>query len=119
MQFSYMVDLRHSLHTHVYMHACMQSLDDVQRSLDMLSTSCGNITSALSATKSSSSALLGETERLQRELEGVERRQELVNQFLEQYQLKPEEVGVHDDAPLCLQLLFDCKALCLCSSCGV
>lgn len=82
--------------------AGVQSLDEVQRSLDLLSTSCGSITGVLSATKASSAALLGETERLQRELEGVERRAELVNQFLDQYQLKPEEVRGRGAPACCL-----------------
>lgn len=69
-----------------------QALDEVQRNLDGLCTSCSQITTVLSNTKSSTSQLLSETERLQRDLEGVERKSQLINEFLEQYQLLPEEV---------------------------
>ncbi|GFR52692.1 hypothetical protein Agub_g15319 [Astrephomene gubernaculifera] len=71
----------------------IKALDDVQRSLDRLSCSCSAISSVVSATKSSSACLLADTERLSRELEGVERKQGLVAQFLDTYQLTPEEVA--------------------------
>lgn len=71
-----------------------QALDEVQRSLDMLSNSCNAISSVVSSTKSSSAALLADTERLSKDLEGVERKQALVAQFLETYQLTPDEASV-------------------------
>ncbi len=78
----------------VFRTACrVQALDEVQRSLDMLSSSCNAISSVVSSTKSSSAALLADTERLSKDLEGVERKQALVAQFLETYQLTPDEAS--------------------------
>ncbi|KXZ42797.1 hypothetical protein GPECTOR_117g362 [Gonium pectorale] len=65
----------------------------IKSSLDRLTSSCAAISSVVSTTKSSSSSLLTDTERLSRELEGVERKQGLVAQFLDTYQLTPEEVA--------------------------
>lgn len=75
-------------------HPAWQALDEVQRSLDLLSTSCSAISHVVCSTKTSSSSLLADTERLSRDLEAVERKQGLVSQFLDTYQLTPEEVGV-------------------------
>ncbi|GIL61283.1 hypothetical protein Vafri_15679 [Volvox africanus] len=71
----------------------IKALDEVQRSLDMLSSSCSAISQVVSSTKTSSSSLLADTERLSRDLEAVERKQGLVAQFLNTYQLTPEEVA--------------------------
>ncbi|KAG2497264.1 hypothetical protein HYH03_004848 [Edaphochlamys debaryana] len=71
----------------------IKALEEVQRSLDMLSGSCAAISTVVSSTKSSSAALLADTERLSRDLEGVEKKQGLVAQFLDTYQLTPEEVA--------------------------
>ncbi|PNW74161.1 hypothetical protein CHLRE_13g587750v5 [Chlamydomonas reinhardtii] len=71
----------------------IKALDEVQRSLDALSGSCGAISGVVAATKSSSASLLADTERLARDLEAVERKQGLVAQFLDTYQLTPEEVA--------------------------
>ncbi|EFJ50082.1 component of oligomeric golgi complex 6 [Volvox carteri f. nagariensis] len=71
----------------------IKALDEVQRSLDLLSASCSTISHVVSSTKTSSSSLLADTERLSRDLEAVERKQGLVAQFLDTYQLTPEEVA--------------------------
>ncbi|GLC43979.1 hypothetical protein PLESTB_000216400 [Pleodorina starrii] len=71
----------------------IKALDEVQRHLDLLSTSCSAISQVVSSTKTSSSCLLADTERLSRDLDGVERKQGLVAQFLDTYQLTQEEVA--------------------------
>ncbi|KAJ9507813.1 hypothetical protein QJQ45_019281, partial [Haematococcus lacustris] len=73
--------------------AVIQALDNAQSKLDGLSTSCSKVNQVLGSTKEATSQLLGETERLQRELEGVERKAQLVTDFLEHYQLSPEETA--------------------------
>jgi hypothetical protein len=60
--------------------------------LEGLTASYEHITSALDATKLATSPLLMEMERLERELEGVEHKGRCIHDFLEQYQLAPEEV---------------------------
>ena len=72
--------------------AIMQALDEIQANLNGLSSSCSSITNVLDRTKSCTSQLLLETERLQKEQETVERKSQLVNDFLEQYQLSTDEV---------------------------
>jgi hypothetical protein len=70
----------------------MQALDDLQTQLDTLHGSCSSISGALAASKAASAGLLTEADRLGRELMQLEGRQAAVTDFLEQYQLTPEEV---------------------------
>jgi hypothetical protein len=70
----------------------LQALDTAQQNLDGLSSSCSRVAQVLSSTKDMTSRLLAETERLQREQEAVERKAYLVTEFLDNYQLTPEEV---------------------------
>ena len=71
----------------------MQALDGVQGHLDALSSSCGSINQVLATTKQATAPLLSDMERLQKELDGVEHKGQLIADFLEQYQLAPEEVA--------------------------
>jgi hypothetical protein len=71
---------------------CPQSLDEVQAQLDALAASCGAMSSAIAGAKTSAGPLLSESERLAREAAAVEAKAGMVVQFLEQYQLTPEEV---------------------------
>ncbi|GAX74715.1 hypothetical protein CEUSTIGMA_g2163.t1 [Chlamydomonas eustigma] len=73
--------------------AAIQSLDTVQTHLEGLTASYQHITSVLSATKLATSPLLIEMERLERDLEGVEHKGRCIHDFLEQYQLAPEEIS--------------------------
>uniref|UniRef100_A0A7S0RHC7 Conserved oligomeric Golgi complex subunit 6 n=1 Tax=Chlamydomonas leiostraca TaxID=1034604 RepID=A0A7S0RHC7_9CHLO len=73
--------------------AVIKVLDQVQGNLDGLSSSCGQISSILATTKTSTSQLLGEMERLQQEYEAADRKSQLVANFLEQYQLTPDETA--------------------------
>lgn len=69
-----------------------QSLDQVQVHLDDLSSNCQRISSVLATTKQATAPLLSDMERLQRDLDTVEHKGQLIKEFLEQYQLAPEEV---------------------------
>mmetsp|Transcript_20960 Transcript_20960/g.45865 ORF Transcript_20960/g.45865 Transcript_20960/m.45865 type:complete len:707 (+) Transcript_20960:171-2291(+) len=73
--------------------AVIKALDEVQSHLDGLSSSCTMISNVLSTSKASTGPLLSDTERLTRELEAVERKGQLIGEFLEQYQLAPQEVA--------------------------
>eukprot|EP00798_Chlamydomonas_sp_ICE-L_P018575 gene18575-25084_t len=70
----------------------MKALDTVQNNLDGLSSSCSRITEVLATTKASAAPLLTDSEQLQKNLEQVDKKSALINDFLEQYQLSPEEV---------------------------
>ena len=71
---------------------CRQALDVVQADLDSLSECCGRITGVLASTRHASADLLDETAKLRRLLEGSLHRSQLVDRFLEQYQLSHDEV---------------------------
>ncbi|KIZ02121.1 Conserved oligomeric Golgi complex subunit 6 [Monoraphidium neglectum] len=71
----------------------IRSLDDVQAQLDALAASCTSMTEAVASAKTSGGALLAEADKLGREAAAVESKAALVEQFLEQYQLTPEEVA--------------------------
>ena len=69
-----------------------QALDVVQADLDSLSEGCARITGVLASTRLASADLLDETAKLRRLLEGSLHRSQLVERFLEQYQLSHDEV---------------------------
>lgn len=72
----------------------MQALDDVQSNLDGLATSCNHISATLGASRAASGPLLADTDKLSKDLTMVEQRSAMVKEFLEQYQLAPEEVSL-------------------------
>ncbi|MEW5300794.1 MAG: hypothetical protein WDW36_003699 [Sanguina aurantia] len=71
----------------------IQALDQVQLNLDALSLNCSNIVTQLASTQAATGALLSGTERLSHDSESVERRSALVGNFLDQYQLTPQEMA--------------------------
>ncbi len=82
-----------------------QALDSVQLHLNGLSGSCQSINDVLVSTKQSTGPLLSDMERLQKDLDAVEHKGRLVHEFLEQYQLTPEEVGALSESwPVAEQL---------------
>ncbi len=80
----------------------------MQQQLDGLSGSCSSINHVLVTTKQTTAPLISDMERLQKDLDGVEHKGQLINDFLEQYQLAPEEVrrftGPASEAADCRQL---------------
>jgi Conserved oligomeric complex COG6 len=72
--------------------AAAQALEVVQADLDGLSTCCERISGALSSSKQATSELLAETEKLTRALAMSTKRSQLVEKFLQQYQLSHDEV---------------------------
>ncbi|KAF6250612.1 component of oligomeric golgi complex 6 [Scenedesmus sp. NREL 46B-D3] len=74
--------------------AVMQALDDVQGQLDGLTASCGAISGALSCARTAASGLLADADKAGRELAALEAKRQLVEQFLDKYQLTSEEVAV-------------------------
>jgi hypothetical protein len=70
-----------------------QALDAAQRDLDGLSQGCEHINSALRAAKAAGAEMLADTERISRDLAVSQTRSRLVEHFLEQYQLSPQEVS--------------------------
>ncbi|KAI8473219.1 MAG: component of oligomeric golgi complex 6 [Monoraphidium minutum] len=71
----------------------IQSLDCVQSQLDALTASCAAMGAAVASAKASGGALLAEADKLGREAGAVEAKAALVEQFLDQYQLTPDEVA--------------------------
>ena len=71
---------------------CLQALDSVQRDLDGLATGCRLSRQAVLGARESTAGLLTDTERLQSELAANQKHTQLVQQFLEQYQLSASEV---------------------------
>ena len=78
----------------------IKALDAVQNHLDALSSSCNNISRVLSATKAATAPLLTDVDRLEKELDTVEQRSVMIDDFLSQYQLAPEEVDVLQSADI-------------------
>jgi hypothetical protein len=74
----------------------LQALDDVQGQLDSLSSSCGAISGALASARATASGLLADADKAGRELGALEAKRQLVEQFLDKYQLTPEEVSLMD-----------------------
>jgi hypothetical protein len=71
-------------------------LDDVQGQLDGLSSSCSAISGALASARATASGLLADSDKAGRELAALEAKRQLVEQFLDKYQLTPEEVRLLD-----------------------
>jgi hypothetical protein len=69
-----------------------QSLDEVQAQLDGLAAAVSSMGASVAAAKASCGPLLAESDKLAREVATVETKTGLVAQFLDQYQLTPEEV---------------------------
>ena len=72
----------------------------VQHDLDGLAENCMHINGALAGAKASSTEMAAETERVARELAASQQRSRLAEQFLQQYQLSPDEVACPAGAPL-------------------
>jgi hypothetical protein len=76
-----------------------QALDAVQQDLTGLAEDCAHINGALTSARMASADMVAETERVSRELGASQLRSRLAEQFLQQYQLSPDEVAA-------LQVLF-------------
>ncbi|EIE27799.1 component of oligomeric golgi complex 6 [Coccomyxa subellipsoidea C-169] len=72
--------------------AIIKALDAAQADLDALAGGCARINGALMSSRASAMEMLAETERVARELAASETRSKLVDAFLQQYQLTPDEV---------------------------
>ena len=72
----------------------IQSLESLQVDLDGLSSRCQRITSTLASQKASTAEFLAVAANLEGDLQRSHRKSELVNEFLEHYQLSVEEVAV-------------------------
>jgi hypothetical protein len=72
----------------------IRALDAVQGHLDALSSSCRKISNVLATTKAATAPLLSDVDRFQKELDHVDQRSIMIDDFLKQYQLSPEEVDV-------------------------
>jgi hypothetical protein len=71
----------------------MQTLDEVQAQLDVLSGSCSAISTALATARVTASGLLTDADKAARQLSALDAKAKLVEEFLVKYQLTPEEVG--------------------------
>ena len=71
----------------------MQALDAVQLDLDSLAGDCTHINGALAGAKAASADMAADTEHVSRQLAASQLRSRLAEQFLQQYQLSPEEVA--------------------------
>ena len=71
----------------------LQVLDQIQRDLDGLADSCRLSREAIGSAKDSTSTLLTDTDRLHREAAVNRKRTELIQKFLQQYQLTPLELA--------------------------
>lgn len=72
-------------------HATLQVLDQIESDLSGLAEGCRLSKEAIGAAKDSTSTLLSETDRLHREAAANRKRTGLIQKFLQQYQLSPEE----------------------------
>ena len=72
---------------------CTQALDAVQLDLESLAGDCAHINGALACAKAASASMVADTECAARELAASQLRSRLAEQFLQQYQLSPEEVA--------------------------
>ena len=64
-----------------------------QTDLDAVAGGCARISEALTSARASAADMLSETERVARDLAASETRSKLVDTFLQQYQLSPDEVA--------------------------
>lgn len=69
----------------------MQQLDETDRRLGHLSASCDAISDTITGSHSATAALLERSDHLAGELAAVQRKAEVVQTFLEQYQLDPAD----------------------------
>ena len=76
-----------------------QALDAAQHDLNGLAEDCAHINGALAGARTASADMVAETERVARELSASQLRSRLAEQFLQQYQLSPDEIAA-------LQVLF-------------
>lgn len=76
-----------------------QALDAVQQDLSGLAEDCARVNGALTGARAASTDMVAETERIAGELGASQLRSRLAEQFLQQYQLSPDEVAA-------LQVLF-------------
>ncbi|CAL8463754.1 g3288 [Coccomyxa elongata] len=73
--------------------AIIKALDTAQADLDSVAGGCTRISGALTSARASAADMLSETERVARDLAASETRSKLVDAFLQQYQLSPDEVA--------------------------
>ena len=71
----------------------IQVLDQIQNDLSGLAEGCRLSREAIAAAKDSTSTLLADTDRLHREAAANQKRSELIQKFLQQYQLSPAELA--------------------------
>ncbi len=64
-----------------------------QTDLEAVAGGCARISEALTSARASAADMLSETERVARDLAASETRSKLVDAFLQQYQLSPDEVA--------------------------
>ena len=72
----------------------LQALDLVKADLDGLAAGCGRVDALLAGTRSATAGLLAETDRNEKALAASEARSNLVERFLQQYQLSSTELVV-------------------------
>lgn len=72
--------------------SAQKALDAVELEVAGLAECCERIAKSLSSCSSTTSEIVSATERLKQELEHTTQRQELITAFLNNYQLRPEEV---------------------------
>lgn len=73
--------------------AAQQALDIVEAEVQGLAECCDRIARALSSCSATTGDMVVATKRLRGELEATQRRQELVTNFLHNFQLSPEEIN--------------------------
>ncbi|KAL2613897.1 hypothetical protein R1flu_025589 [Riccia fluitans] len=73
--------------------AAQKALDAVDREVNGLAECCDRIAKALSSCSATTGDIVTATERLKLELETTSQRQEIITNFLHNYQLSPEEVN--------------------------
>ena len=97
----------------------MQALDLVKADLDGLAAGCGRVDALLAGTRSATAGLLAETDRNEKALAASEARSNLVERFLQQYQLSSTEldvlqVGSHQSDHI--RFFYDCKSFQSCTN---
>lgn len=70
-----------------------QVLDQIQRDLDGLTEGCQQSKEAIVLAQDSTSTMLADTDKLHRETAANKNRSELIQKFLQQYQLQPSELA--------------------------
>ncbi|KAK9835291.1 hypothetical protein WJX84_005952, partial [Apatococcus fuscideae] len=72
----------------------LKALEQVKADLDGLAAGCGRVDALLASTKKATAGLLTETDRNEKALAASEARSDLVERFLQQYQLSATELDV-------------------------